>query len=69
VDDIQLIRVALLNHADMCRRQATRRDMAGPRMASMRADKRAEAQQAQDLALTLVMHGQIILTSGGRTKP
>ena len=51
--DIQLIVIALRNHADLCRRQAARRDLTGPGYADIRANKRAEGHQAEELALKM----------------
>ena len=51
--DHQILILALRNHADLCRRQAARRTMAGAALATARAAKRAEAQQAETLASSL----------------
>lgn len=53
MDDMQLIRIALLNHANLCHRQAAGRKMAGPQLASARAAKRAEARNAEEIANNL----------------
>jgi hypothetical protein len=59
MNDTQLIRLALLNHADLKRRAAKRRELAGPGNAPYRKTNRTEAKDAEALAARLTGTGPV----------